>query len=30
MDGGDIMRVGKIFYIGISKRTNEEGANKFI
>lgn len=28
LDGGDIMRVGNHFYIGMSKRTNEEGAKQ--
>ncbi|HOP05295.1 MAG TPA: arginine deiminase family protein [Tenuifilaceae bacterium] len=28
LDGGDIMRVGNHFYIGMSKRTNEEGATQ--
>jgi dimethylargininase len=30
LDGGDIMMVGKTYYIGISARTNLEGANQFI
>lgn len=30
LEGGDIMRVGSHFYIGISSRTNEEGANQLI
>ncbi len=29
LDGGDIMMVGSHFYIGISSRTNEEGAKQF-
>ena len=29
MEGGDVMRVGNHFYIGISDRTNEEGAKQF-
>lgn len=28
VDGGDVMRVGTHFFIGISKRTNEEGARQ--
>jgi dimethylargininase len=28
LDGGDIMRVENHFYIGMSKRTNQEGANQ--
>lgn len=28
VDGGDIMRVGDHFYIGMSKRTNQEGAKQ--
>lgn len=28
LDGGDILRVEKKFYIGITKRTNTEGANQ--
>ncbi|MFP3859543.1 MAG: dimethylarginine dimethylaminohydrolase family protein [Bacteroidales bacterium] len=28
VDGGDILRVGKHFYIGMSARTNEEGARQ--
>lgn len=28
LDGGDVMRVGKHFYIGRSNRTNEEGASQ--
>jgi len=28
VDGGDIMRVGNHFYIGMSKRTNKEGAKQ--
>ena len=30
VDGGDVMMVGKHFYIGLSGRTNEEGAKQFI
>jgi len=30
LDGGDVMMVGDHFYIGLSDRTNEEGANQFI
>ena len=30
IEGGDIMMVGKHFYIGLSARTNEEGARQFI
>lgn len=29
MEGGDIMQVGKHFYVGLSDRTNEEGARQF-
>ena len=29
MEGGDVMRVGDHFYIGLSDRTNEEGARQF-
>lgn len=29
MEGGDVMRVGKHFYIGMSDRTNEEAARQF-
>ena len=29
MEGGDIMRVGDHFYIGMSDRTNEEAARQF-
>lgn len=29
MEGGDIMQVGKHFYVGLSDRTNEEGAKQF-
>lgn len=29
MEGGDIMRVGDHFYVGLSDRTNEEGARQF-
>jgi dimethylargininase len=30
MEGGDIMMVGNHFYIGLSARTNQEGADQFI
>lgn len=30
IEGGDIMMVGNHFYVGLSKRTNEEGARQFI
>lgn len=30
VEAGDIMRVGNHYYIGISKRTNNEGANQMI
>ncbi|MTI89416.1 MAG: N(G),N(G)-dimethylarginine dimethylaminohydrolase [Balneolaceae bacterium] len=30
LDGGDVMMVGAHFYIGLSDRTNEEGANQFL
>lgn len=30
IDGGDVMMVGDYFYVGISERTNEEGARQFI
>ncbi|OGF68120.1 MAG: N(G),N(G)-dimethylarginine dimethylaminohydrolase, partial [Candidatus Fischerbacteria bacterium RBG_13_37_8] len=30
LDGGDVMRVGNKFYIGISARTNSEGASQLI
>ncbi|MBF4693756.1 dimethylarginine dimethylaminohydrolase family protein [Fusibacter ferrireducens] len=30
LDGGDVMMVGKHFYIGISERTNKEGASQLI
>ena len=29
MEGGDVMQVGKHFFVGISDRTNQEGANQF-
>lgn len=29
MEGGDVMLVGKHFYVGLSDRTNEEGAKQF-
>ena len=28
LDGGDVMRINKCYYIGLSSRTNEEGANQ--
>lgn len=30
LEGGDVMQIGKHFYIGLSKRTNKEGAEEFI
>ncbi|MCL2379756.1 MAG: arginine deiminase family protein [Coriobacteriia bacterium] len=30
LDGGDVMMVGDHFYIGLSRRTNTEGAQQFI
>lgn len=30
LEGGDVMKVGTHFYIGLSKRTNEEGARQLI
>jgi len=30
IDGGDVMMVGDFFYVGLSARTNEEGARQFI
>ncbi len=30
LDGGDVMMVGNHFYIGLSGRTNQNGANQFI
>jgi len=30
LEGGDVMQIDKHFYIGLSKRTNETGANEFI
>lgn len=30
VDGGDVMMVGDHFYVGLSARTNEEGARQFI
>lgn len=30
LDAGDVMMVGKLFYIGLSKRTNREGADQLI
>ncbi|NIM18524.1 MAG: N(G),N(G)-dimethylarginine dimethylaminohydrolase [Candidatus Aminicenantes bacterium] len=29
LDGGDVMMVGEHFYVGLSERTNEEGARQF-
>lgn len=29
MEGGDVMLVGKHYYVGLSERTNKEGANQF-
>ncbi len=29
MEGGDVMRVGDHFYVGLSDRTNQEGAKQF-
>ncbi|MCU0288562.1 MAG: arginine deiminase family protein [Acidobacteria bacterium] len=29
LEGGDVMRVGKHFYVGLSARTNEEGFRQF-
>lgn len=29
LDGGDVLRVGRSFYIGLSTRTNEDGARQF-
>lgn len=29
MEGGDVMRVGDHFYVGLSDRTNEQGARQF-
>ena len=29
LEGGDVMRVGDHFYVGLSDRTNEEGAKQF-
>ena len=29
MEGGDVLRVGNHFYVGLSDRTNEEGAKQF-
>jgi len=28
LDGGDVMRINKCYYIGLSSRTNKEGANQ--
>jgi dimethylargininase len=28
MDGGDVLRVGRTIYVGLSSRTNEEGARQ--
>ena len=30
LDGGDVLQIEKQFYIGLSSRTNEEGAKQFI
>jgi len=30
LEGGDVMMVGRHFYIGLSRRTNQAGANAFI
>ena len=30
VEGGDVMRVGSIYFIGLSERTNQEGANQLI
>lgn len=30
LEGGDVMMVGDYFYIGLSKRTNQEGVDQFI
>lgn len=30
VDGGDVMMVGDFFYVGVSARTNEEGARQFV
>ena len=29
LEGGDVMKVGDIFYVGVSARTNEEGIKQF-
>lgn len=29
LEGGDVLQIGKQFYVGISTRTNEEGAQQF-
>ena len=29
MEGGDVMQIGKRFFVGLSDRTNEEGAKQF-
>lgn len=29
-EGGDVMQIGRTFYIGLTDRTNEQGANQFI
>ena len=29
LDGGDVLQVGKRFFVGLSERTNEEGARQF-
>lgn len=30
LDGGDVMKVGNHYYIGLSSRTNEDGAARLI
>lgn len=30
LEGGDVMRVGDCFYVGLSQRTNAEGARQFL
>jgi dimethylargininase len=30
IEGGDVMMVGDFFYVGLSARTNEDGANQFL
>ena len=29
LEGGDVLRIGKTFFVGISERTNKEGASQF-